>query len=62
MGLIFRGSGFYETDYKRAARPKKEEGGPSSGASSSKTGESSPAKTPKPAKTTKTASGSGKDA
>ena len=25
-GIIFKGSGFYETDYKRSAEPKKKEG------------------------------------
>ena len=34
-GLIFKGSGFYETDYKRAGSDKKEGGGESSSSDSS---------------------------
>ena len=34
-GLIFKGSGFYETDYKRAGSQKKESGGESSSSDSS---------------------------
>lgn len=42
MGLIFRGSGFYETDYKRAAAKT---GGGKSEASPSKKEGATPAKT-----------------
>ena len=38
-GLIFKGSGFYETDYKRASSNKKESGG-DSGESQSSSSES----------------------
>ena len=34
-GLIFKGTGFYETDYKRAGSPKKESGSESSSSDSS---------------------------
>lgn len=34
-GLIFKGTGFYETDYKRAGSKKKEDGGESSSSDSS---------------------------
>ena len=34
-GLIFKGTGFYETDYKRAGSDKKEGGGESSSSDSS---------------------------
>jgi len=34
-GLIFKGSGFYETDYKRAGSDKKEGGGEASSSDSS---------------------------
>jgi predicted nucleic acid-binding Zn ribbon protein len=34
-GVIFKGSGFYETDYKRAGSEKKESGGESSSSDSS---------------------------
>ena len=34
-GVIFKGSGFYETDYKRAGSEKKEGGGESSSSDSS---------------------------
>ncbi len=42
-GIIFKGSGFYETDYKRARQPsekksKSSEGGESSDSSSTKSG------------------------
>jgi len=33
-GVIFKGSGFYETDYKKKAPPKTETSGPGSGCSS----------------------------
>ena len=45
-GIIFKGSGFYETDYKRKEQPK-----PASEGKSEKKSESSPAKTDSPAKT-----------
>ena len=37
-GLIFKGSGFYETDYKRAGSDKKEGSGESSSSDSSSSG------------------------
>ena len=37
-GLIFKGTGFYETDYKRAGSPKKESGSESTSSDSSSSG------------------------
>ena len=49
-GLIFKGSGFYITDYKKSGGPKKEGGGetkaPESKPSESKPSESKPAASP----------------
>ena len=44
-GLIFKGTGFYETDYKRAGSPKKESGGESSSSDSSSGSKGSQKKT-----------------
>ena len=50
-GLIFKGSGFYETDYKRPATAKKEEPGPGDSGKDSYSSESgSPKDTKKEAK------------
>jgi putative FmdB family regulatory protein len=56
-GIIFKGSGFYQTDYKNAPAPKAEsskDSAPASGESSS----SKPATTPAPASTPSTTSAS----
>lgn len=42
-GLIFKGSGFYETDYKRNGRPAKEAAGESSTSTTSESGGSTKA-------------------
>ena len=52
-GIVFKGSGFYETDYKRAGEKKagKEEGSkdsPSSSGPSPKPGPSGPSSPPRP--------------
>jgi putative FmdB family regulatory protein len=60
-GLIFKGSGFYSTDYRKEPRPK--EGGegkpsgdskPAAGDSKPSTSEAKPASPPKPAPKTET--------
>jgi putative FmdB family regulatory protein len=50
-GLLFKGSGFYITDYKRAGQPKPSEGGEKTGKpeKSEKTDKSSHKKSPKSA-------------
>jgi predicted nucleic acid-binding Zn ribbon protein len=53
-GLIFKGTGFYETDYrsesyKAAAKKEATASSSSSGESKSSTGETKPATTPAPA-------------
>jgi len=40
-GLVFKGSGFYETDYKRAGSPKEKDKPDAAAKDSSKTGEKS---------------------
>ena len=47
-GLVFKGSGFYITDYKRAGEPKPTESGPESKSDSK--AESKPAESKKPKK------------
>ncbi len=45
-GIIFKGSGFYETDYKRSRSPAPN-GGPKEGAAPSKPADPAPATPPK---------------
>ena len=57
-GLIFKGSGFYITDYKKSGAPDGESSGPDSGSKEGKTEKTGPKSESSPSKKSETQAGS----